>query len=1516
MNHQQMPLEQLLDQLQPARDMNRPAVFQVLFNYQSDKQNQRELNLPGLSFTNIDEQTVESKFELSFNLMRRQSLELQIEYNTDLFEGDTIDQLFNDYQAILEVLVNAKQQPLSTLQLPSMQHSMMMGETQSINANDDFICRFEQQVRKTPHNTAVIVDDEHGYRAIDYAALNQAANQLAHGLIFKGVKPQQLVAFCLPRNHKMLIALLAIQKAGAAYLPLDQTHPQQRLSDITNHAQAVLCICEATTQDTVSHLDLPFYSFEQLTSTDDSNPRRSYDSEALAYTLYTSGSTGKPKGVEVERGNFAAFLQAIEQVAPPAKRLLALTTITFDIAALELCLPLVNGGAVVIANEQSQTDSRLLSMLIDRHKIDLIQATPATWRMLVDEANISLEQVHAICGGEALPQSLARQLQQQCLSLINVYGPTETTVWSSSYAFDAPVEHIVPIGKPLMHNRFYVLDQQQQSVPKGAIGELYIGGATVARGYRFDETLTQTLFITHPQFGRLYRTGDQVRLTSNGQLTFVGRCDFQIKRLGHRIEPGDIEARLLQYPAVKEAVVTVDNDNLVAWFVSSLFEGTVTLETSELNQYLSEHLPAYMLPNLYHQLAMMPLNSNGKVDRKSLPKTHFSPKTKLGLMNVAEQSVKTPRQQQLADIWQQLLNVEIVNANDNFFLLGGHSLLAAQLRSRLNKAGFNLPLKSLFEHPQLGEQAELMTQTRYANIPTVERQQNMPLSAAQNRLWFMQQIDVKDSSFNMQTSIRIDGMLQITALEKALGAVTQNNEILKVTYHELDGEAVQRFNPDLQVLLHFRDMRQSSQPIQNLLEATADEPFDLASQSPLRVYVYQTAAEQYYCQLVQHHIASDAWSMTLLLDQLMLAYQQIIDGQPPLLPTSEVDYLDYAHWQNSEKIKQKQQAGVDFWRTALAGIPNQTALPFDHEQARGKSQGDVVSFNIPAHLSKSLKELAQQQQCSLFMLLIGTYSTLLHQQTRSQDIVIGTDVANRDHLQTENMLGFFVNLMPLRMQPKPTLRFSDHLQNVRQHCLNCFDHQSVPFEQIVETVNPQRTAGVHPLVQALFVLQNTPELRNRPNDMQVTHVDLEQQHSKFDMALFANETDEEIAFNWVFNRCLFDKTTIEQLSKQFVQLLEQIAADPQKPLNTYGVKQQKKAKLGKLGKLKKLKTKRVESSITVAPLEPGKPFPLLVQCHDNALDALAWARKNQQQILSWLEVHGGIVFRGFNLPTAFEFEQFAMAMYPGLYAGYGDLPKNDLGSKIYKSTPYPKDQMIMFHNESSHQHRWPRRQWFYCSQPATVGGATPIVDCREMYRRLPELMRTKLEQKQLRYIRNFSDLDVSWQHFFKTQSRAKVEELCLENNIECTWYGKDNLKISQLSPAVITHPVTGEKSFFNQIQLHHAAFLESEVRQHLLETGGEDMLPRNVCYGDMTPIEPEVITTISELYEACAVRFDWQKSDVVMLDNMLAAHARDPFEGERKIAGAMGDIYQPGETPGLPVSVSATALTTKAEQTS
>lgn len=1567
--NESIPLERLLEIMQPERNMARPALFQTLFNYQVDTKGQRKLVLPGLAVEAIEQTHISSKSELSLNLFRQDSLGVQLEYNRDIFSKARVAQMLEAYQAVIAQMVSIEgtvHKALHELQLPSMAQSQAHGAAYSVNSQDAFIQRFEAQVEATPDALALQACD----KALSYRELNHEANRLAHWLIAQGVKQslevEPLVALCLPRNSQLLVALLAIQKAGAAYVPLDPAQPKARLSMIAERSGATICLCDSTTIQTFEALDVETLTpvnldalTKELSTQSSLNTKLVVPEQSLAYTLYTSGSTGVPKGVQLERRQFANFLRAMERVLPPFNKVLALTTITFDIAGLELFLPLANGAAIILADEDARRDGEQISRLIREHYIDLIQATPSGWRLLDEVSDEALSNVVALAGGEALDSELASKLKRQCRDLMNVYGPTETTVWSSSYLVQETSLPLIPIGTPLLNNDLHVLDAQLQPVPRGVIGELYIAGEGVARGYQGQADLTAERFLPNPfgDGGRLYRTGDLVKHLADGSLYFVGRVDQQVKLRGFRIELGDIEAALLTNPIIKQAAVTIEKERLIAWCVAashsesdshSAFESLETIK--KLQAELALILPEYMLPQGYEWLSSLPLNASGKVDRNALSKRGLSATIQSGFNEVSEEALEGQAEQVLtqyevivSDIWKTLLNLETLNKQDHFFNLGGHSLMAAQVRSRLRAQGYEVSLKTLFETPVLSELAKhlssLEQQVSEQSIPLVKRQEKMPLSDAQRRIWFMQQLKKDDASFNMSSlvelALQLDDKsvdtpdaerektaskgLNADAIQAALYAVAERHEILRVTYHaDADGEGYQRVDSGLMPSFSMVDLT-NEDPVQREVKVgelsleASNTPFDLTAESPLRLVLYKLSESRWLVQLVHHHIASDAWSMTLLINDLIEAYQQAVQGQNVALASLPVQYLDYAAWQESTEVRAKQEAGLGYWRRHLTGMPEQLALPLDRSRtATAGDQGGAVDLLIPEALTASLNQLANEQGCSLFMLLMAAYTTQLHLETKSQDIVMGTDVANRDHGDTENIIGFFVNLIALRMKPNTMHSFQDYLQQVRQVCLEGFNHQDIPFDRVVEAVQPARIQGSHPLIQALLVMQNTPNAQQDLGDLQVTPRMNAQQHSKFDMALFVSEeaTDkgQQLALRWVYRTALFDSSTIEGLGRDLLALLENIVNNMNAPLLSLKrsastkhldgkpnmeAKSPTKRKLNKLSKMKKTKGASAvkQPLVNVRPLNEDAPFPLLVECKEIGLDPNVWAQANQAQIMQWLEVHGGIVFRGFNLPTPVEFERFCEGIYPELFGQYGDLPKKEVGEKIYQSTPYPNDQMIMFHNESSHQHKWPRRQWFYCEIAAESGGCTPIVDCRALYQKLPEAVRQKLQEKQLKYVRNFSGLDVSWQHFFKTEDRAQVEAICREGNIEFEWYGEDTLRISQVCPAVISHPVTGEMSFFNQIQLHHYSFLEKDVREHFLSVAGEEGLPRNVYYGDGEPLEQSTVDLISELYEANAVRFDWRHGDVVMLDNMLAAHARDPFEGTRKMAVAMGDIY-------------------------
>ncbi|WP_207281902.1 non-ribosomal peptide synthetase [Pseudomonas sp. FW300-N2F2] len=1520
--HQALPFEQLLDMLDVERSLDRTPVFQAMFNYQADHRDARSLSLPGIAVESLalPDGVVSAKFDLTFNVFSQgrgadARTGLIVEYATALLRPGTSQRLAEDYQGLLASLASLDlQQRLLEVPLGSVASLATAGTSSLLSGEADFVTRFEVQAAVHPDRIAVCCAD----RRLSYAELDAQANRLAHWLLAQGIGQESTIAFCLPRDERLLVCLLGIQKAGAGYLPLDPAHPPARQAQILTRARPQLLLCDTLSADFPGHLRSCLWTDLPLAQCSAQAPALPTTLEQLAYTLYTSGSTGQPKGVQISRGSFANFLLAMEEALPleHVQRYLALTTVTFDICGLELCLPLVRGGTVVLADDEERQDPVLLARLIQHQAVDLIQATPATWAMLLQGDRQVLAGRVALAGGEALAAEMATELRQCVAHLVNVYGPTETTVWSTQTPIDALQSPVAPIGRPLLNTRCHVLDEHLCEVPPGCVGELYIAGDGLARGYAGQPGLTAERFIADPfsrEGGRLYRTGDLARWQPDGQLYYLGRTDDQIKLRGYRIELGEIEAVLLSHPELLQAVVTVQGEHLAAFWVASPDNAP---DEATIRHYLQARLPAYMLPTHLQALEQLPLNTNGKVDRKQLPQVQLD----VGGAGVVQRAL-TASETQLAEVWAAVLNRPQIPADGHFFQLGGHSLMAAQVRARLREQGLEVPLRWLFETPVLAELAQRIEglgphlDLASLQIPQVDRQIDQPLSSAQQRVWLMQQLDLADSSFNMSSNVRLRGQLDSHALERSLHRLVERHAILRTTYHQRGGELYQRIHEHLSVALQVIASSATQWPAD--ARDIALRPFDLGGEAPLRAVLYRLGEQDHVLQLVMHHIASDGWSGAVLVDELIQGYEAYSAGVLPPQDELAIQYVDYAVWQGSAAVQRRQREGLDFWRQALAGIPAQVPLPFDFPRPeRDNGAGAALDFQLPAATVGRLKAFAQDSATSPFMVLLTCYAAVLQRETQGRDLVIGTDVANREHPATESLIGFFVNLLALRIRLQPELSFREQAQQVREVCLQAFAWQDTPFERVVECLELPRVANVHPLLQTLFVLDNTPRQQRQLGHLQVEPLTGEQHHSKFDMALFASEDGDGISLRWVYRTSLFRQGTVERLRDAFQSLLDLALGAPDNPIDTLILTPGEAAamstdnplqrKMSKLGKMRQSGSPVTREPFEARPLREGSKFPLSIQLRDRELAPAIWAEANREKVENWLLEHGGIVFRGFDLPTPAAFEAFCQALCPQLYGQYGDLPKEEGGKNIYKSTPYPKDRMILFHNESAHQHRWPRRQWFYCQTPATSGGATPIVDSRQVYRELPAWLQANLRRKQLMYVRNFSaSLDVSWQHFFQTQERADVERICRESNIEFQWRGANDLHTRQVCPAVILHPLTGEESFFNQIQLYHPAFLDADVREQFLRDG-EASMPRQVFYGDGSELEPEAIEAINTAYDRCAVRFDWQQGDVVMLDNMMAAHARDPFEGERKIVVAMGEIYGRDQVMAAPAQTEET----------
>ncbi len=1397
--------------------------------------------------------------------------------------------------------------------------------------------RFERAAAAHPDRTAVAC----GGASLTYGELARRSSRLARHLLRLGVGADVPVALYAERSVELVVGLLGILKAGGAYVPVEPGQPRQRLASILSDVAAPVIVTRKAVRSTlppfagaVVDLDDPALEAE---SADD--PGLPVHGEQLVYVLFTSGSTGRPKGVAVEHRQLASYTAGVTgRLDLPAEgRYLIVSTFAADLGNTVVFPALCQGATLEIVPAECASDAEAMAELAARTPVDVLKIVPSHLQAL-HAANTAgsrpfLPARRLVLGGEASPPGWIEELRERAggCRIFNHYGPSETTVGVLTHEVDGPVDPraaTLPLGRPLPNDRVYLLDHDGRPVPRWTPGEVWIGGAQVARGYAGRPDLTAERFLPDPFSGepgtRLYRTGDLARFLGDGTVEFLGRADHQIKYHGFRVELEEIRALLRRHPQVRDAVARVLRDDQGRDVLAAYYVSRQPVDTAELRALLSEYLLAETLPNVYIHLRRMPLTLNGKVDLAGLPGLDAIRQLDRG----AFVAPRTPVEQILAGLWTEVLGVERVSAHDSFFELGGHSLLATRLASRVRQTfGVELPLRSLFDAPALAGFAERVeaalrsgSKTEVPPLAPAPRDRPLPPSFAQERLWLMHQLDPESPAYNMPGALGFRGPLSAAALGAALGEVVRRHEVLRTRFAEQDGLPVQVVDPPRGWLLPVIDLsgletapREAREAeIRRLAEAEARRPFDLAAGPVLRTALLRREARDHVLLITLHHVVGDAWSIDVFVRELTAFYA----GRSTSLPPLALQYADFAAWQRSWLSGATLEAEIEHWRRQLAGAPERIELPLDRPRPQVASfRGAVHDEPIAAEVWQGIEALARKEKATPFMVLLAAFATLLHRTTGAVDLPVGTDVANRNHLALEGMVGFFVNNLVLRTDLSGDPTFQELVARVRETTLQAYAHQDLPFDRLVKALAPKRHLSTTPLFQVLFVLQNAPAWELALPGIEVERLDFGVETAKFDLALFLRPaTGGAWTANWSYRPDLFDAATVARFGGRYSTLLSSLLARPEARLSELEMvtametQAQEESSLGRLrGARRRTAEPAVSDLVEMEPLVPGQALPLVVRPRSRDHDLVGWAASQRDLLEAKLRVHGGLLFRGFQIGGQIggqaggigEFERFAAAIAPDLYGEYGDLPREQEGEKVYHSTPYPEDKSILFHNESSHMHRWPLKQWFYCVTPAPVGGATPLLDCRRSYRALRPELAAELEAKGLIYVRNFSDgLDVSWQAFFRTSDRAAVEAWCAQAGMEHSWKD-DGLETRQRALAVAVHPKTGEKVLFNQIQLHHPACLDPETRTSLRAAfGDESNLPRNVLFGDGTPIPDEVVEEIGRLYEELAVRFTWEQGDVVMLDNMLTAHARDPYSGPRKIVVAMGEITTAAQLAG------------------
>ncbi|MEH2060573.1 MAG: amino acid adenylation domain-containing protein [Nostoc sp.] len=1461
----------------------------------------------------------------------------------ELFPVGLLDKMFAAYCHLLERLANEDEiwQTHTRQLLPASQ----VEQIATINATETPILEtYREQFGHTPllhtlffdqvalhkDKVAVISND----RTLTYQELGDRSLQLGHQLHQVGTRPNQIIAIVMEKGWEQIVATLGILACGAAYVPIDPGLPAQRRWHLLQEAEVQVIITQSWLDSALEWPDaIARICADTLElSASLSQPLFDLSPTSLAYIIYTSGSTGMPKGVMIDHQGAVNTILDINQRfhAQSTDRVIALSSLSFDLSVYDIFGILAAGGTIVIPDADAARNPEHWVELLVKHQVTIWNSVPALMQMLLEYADGQKEVLPTslrlvLLSGDWLPLTLPKQIRAiwENAQVLSLGGATEASIWSIFYPIISvnPTWKSIPYGRPMANQRFYVLNEVLDQCPVWVAGQLYIGGIGLAQGYWKSPEKTNASFIIHPQTQeRLYKTGDLGRYLPDGNIEFLGRDDFQVKVNGYRIELAEIEVVLQQHPTIKEVVVNAfgesgQNKQLIAYIVLDQTKSPVNLH-STLQNFLHQKLPDYMVPSIYIPLNALPLTSNGKVNRRSLP----VPENLRPQIHTVEVKPITEVERLIANLWQDLLGVGQVSIYDNFFELGGNSLTATQLATRIrNKFGVELSLVEVFTSPTLKNLSETLEAnlvskaSEKVRVISVRSQSNfLPLSFAQQRLWFLEQLQPGSVIYNLSTAVQLTGSLNVIALEQSVNEIIKRHEILRTTFSKLNGETVQQIHDKYDLKLAIADLttiqNSASEIIQNLILEEQQKPFDLSNGPLLRASLLKLAATEHILLFTMHHIVSDGWSTGVITQEIVPLYTAFATGEAATLPDLPIQYADFAVWQRQWLQGEVLETQLAYWKQQLGN--NLTVMQLsDRPRADIKTRrGGSQTFVIPSQESLALQTLSRQQGVTLFMTLLAGFQVLLQRYTNQDDIVIGTDVANRNLAETELLIGFFVNLLVLRTDLSGNPSFRELLGRVRQVALGAYAHQDLPFEELVKALQPKRNLNnTPPLFQVLFVLQNAPMPPLELPGLTLSLLEIEHKVARFDLALFLTETEQGISGKWQYNSDLFDATIITRMTGHFQTLISSIISQPDARIGSLEMlteaerKQQaiqkKERRAFNQKKLLGITPKAVnllpERLVKTNYLQPGQTFPLVIQPATDDIDLVVWAKTNQEFIQTELLKYGAILFRDFNVDSVSEFESFAQTISPNLFADYGDLPRTGEGGKVYGSTPYPSDKAILFHNESSHLHQWPLKIWFFCVQPAQQGGETPIIDCRQAYKIINPKLRERLDRKQLMYVRHYTNgLDVSWQNFFRTDDKSIVENYFRQTKIDFEWYDNNSLITRQVRPALAVHPRTSEPVFFNQIQLHHIAYLDAEVRESLLSTFGDKKLPRNVYYGDGTPIEDSAIAEINEVYQQSQTSFTWQKNDILMLDNMLTAHGRNPYIGDRKLVVAMAEMIQ------------------------
>ncbi len=1155
--HQDVPFEKVVEAVVRHRDLSRSPLFEVMFAFQNTARPTEDLHLEGLSLEWEKFTQSTSKFDISFILLEDEGvLKGSVEYCTDLFMPETINRMISHYNQLLISITEDPTVRINSIQMVSKEeeHTLLVEFNDTFGAqsgSETVVDLFEAQAARVPEHVAIVFNNE----SVTYNDLNNRSNQLAHYLKKIGVKEDDVIPLCIGRSIEMVVGIMGILKAGGAYVPISPENPVERNIYMLEDVGSAIVVGDSSAGENVRLAQGKVFislDTDELNEQPVHNPERKPTRDQLAYVIYTSGSTGKPKGVMIEHGSLINFLLSMQELISCNEQslVLSLTTFTFDIAYLEIFLPLISGANTLMANTETSQDGFLISKLLSTHRISHIQGTPSTFQFLIDSRWNNSSNAKVLVGGEALSPKLKDALTTRG-KIFNVYGPTETTIWSTIATLNS--ESRITIGKPISNTQVYIMDSEMRLCPIGVVGEIYIGGSGLARGYLNRPDLTMEKFISHEFVAgvsvRLYRTGDMGRWTHDGDIEYLGRTDHQVKIRGYRIELGEIESILYESGFIRQCVVIADEDSagmkrLVGYVVT---EGK--FEREQIIVYLKSRLPDYMVPYILINVESLPLTINGKIDRKLL----------LGvtdeLLTSGYEGGRNALEKGICRIWESYLGLDRVGIADNFFSIGGHSLLATRVVSAMRKElKVEVKIRDIFDYPVIKELSSyLLGRNVEKFLPAIEsvaRPSRIPLSFTQQRLWFIHQLE-GSVQYHIPEVVRLRGRLNKDLLQSSFQSIVDRHESLRTMIIEENGEGYQYISGKGKWRMNvIRGL--SSESILTQVEELINVPFNLSRDPKLRVDLIELGSEDNILVLTLHHISSDGWSLGLIIKELTSVYNSGFMGHEILSSPLPIQYADYAIWQRRYLDGDFLESKLNYWRSQLLNV-SPLNLPVDYARPVVQSmRGSSVDFIIDARISRKLNMLGQANNSTLFMVLLSAFKVLLYRYSGNRDLCVGSPVANRGQQEIEEVIGFFVNMLALRTQISEQADFISLLEQVKEVTLAAYEHQDVPFEKVVEAVVRHRDLSRSPLFEVMFAFQNTA----RPTeDLHLEGLSLEwekftQSTSKFDISFILLEDEGVLKGSVEYCTDLFMPETINRMISHYNQLLISITEDPTVRINS------------------------------------------------------------------------------------------------------------------------------------------------------------------------------------------------------------------------------------------------------------------------------------------------------------------------------------------------------------------------------